>query len=119
MANERINERLTEVRPAMRSDNFGAKNEQLRSRHIDHGTRRGLERLPIFGAEEESAMIIVGFGLAAIVASTFFSWLGMQRLRTSWRTKKARRSRVQYYQRQRNVRDYSERAQQFAPARWP
>jgi hypothetical protein len=98
--------------------NFGQNNEQLRSRHIDHGTRRRLKRLPIVGAEEESAMIIVGFGLAAIVASTFFSWLGMKRLRKSWRQKKVRRSHVQYYQHQRNARGYSERAQRFAPARW-
>jgi hypothetical protein len=63
-------------------------------------------------------MIIVGFGLAAIVASTFFCWLGMKRLRTSWREKKTQRPRVQYYNQQRNARDYSERAQRFAPARW-
>jgi hypothetical protein len=61
-------------------------------------------------------MIIVGFGLAFIVASAFFSWLGLQRLRKSWRENKARRSRVRYYDHQRNARGYSERAQQFAPA---
>jgi hypothetical protein len=46
-------------------------------------------------------MIIVGFGLAFIAASVFFAWVGVQRLRASWREKKARRSRVQYYKHQR------------------
>ena len=45
-------------------------------------------------------MIIVGFGLAFIAASVFFAWVGVQHLRTSWREKKARRSRVQYYKHQ-------------------
>lgn len=63
-------------------------------------------------------MIIVGFGLAAIAASVFFSWLGLQRLRASFRAKKARRSRVQYYQHERDARAYSERAEPFASARW-
>ena len=63
-------------------------------------------------------MIIVGFGLAAIVASTFFSWLGIKRLRTSRRQKKARQCHVHHYKHQRNAQGYPERAQRFAPARW-
>ena len=62
-------------------------------------------------------MIIVGFGLAFIVALAFFVWLGVQRLRESFRAKKARRFRVQYYKHQRGARAYSE-AEPLAPARW-
>ena len=52
-------------------------------------------------------MIIVGFGLAFIAASVFFAWLGVQRLRASFRAKKARRARA-----------YSERTEPLQPARW-
>jgi hypothetical protein len=62
-------------------------------------------------------MIIVGFGLAFIAASVFFAWLGVQRLRASWRAKKARRSRVQYYKHQRSGR-YPEAAETARPAAW-
>jgi hypothetical protein len=63
-------------------------------------------------------MIIVGFGLAFIAASVFFAWLGVQRWRASFRAKKARRSRVQYYKHQRGARAYSERTEPLQPARW-
>lgn len=63
-------------------------------------------------------MVIVGFGLAFTVASVFFAWLGVQRLRASFRRKKVRRSRLQYYKHQRSARAYSERAEPLAPARW-
>ena len=56
-------------------------------------------RLTILGAEEESAMIIVGFSLAGIAAAVFFSWYYFQQWRAS---RKSRASRVQYYQHQRN-----------------
>jgi hypothetical protein len=48
----------------------------------------------------------------------FFAWLGVQRLRASFRAKKARRSRVQYYKHQRGARAYSERTEPLQPARW-
>jgi hypothetical protein len=49
-------------------------------------------------------MVIVGFGLAFIAASVFFSWIAIQKWRASWRARKTRRSRLQYYRHQRSRR---------------
>jgi hypothetical protein len=68
------------------------------------------------GAEEDSAMIIVGFGMALIAATVFFTWHYFRKWSAAWRAKRARVSRVRYYQVERTRRD-SER-DHLRPAAW-
>jgi len=62
-------------------------------------------------------MVIVGLGLAAIAAIVFFAWYYLQKWRASWRMRKARESRVHYYNDQRGGR-HTVRAESLPPASW-
>ena len=61
-------------------------------------------------------MIIVGFSMALIAATVFFTWIYLKKLSTAWRAKRARVSKVRYYQVERTQRDSGR--DHLGPAAW-